>query len=56
VSLSQKDLISDIPDLRDLSLDRLAELDDSVLAHSIALHCQRLLEAAVPISSFSSSI
>jgi FXSXX-COOH protein len=56
VSLPQKDLISDIPDLRDLSLEQLAELDDSVLAHSIALYRQRLLETGVPLSSFSSRI
>jgi FXSXX-COOH protein len=51
-----KDLISDIPDLRDLSLERLAELDDSALANSIALYRQRHLETGVPISAFSSSI
>ena len=33
MSLQQQELNSVIPDLRDLSLERLAELGDSVLAH-----------------------
>jgi FXSXX-COOH protein len=52
----QQDLNSVIPDLRDLSLERLADLGDSVLAHSIALYRQRLTETGVPLSSFSSRI
>jgi FXSXX-COOH protein len=56
MSLQQQELISFIPDLRELPLERLAELGDSVLAHSIALYRQRLKEVGVPLSSFNSSI
>ena len=52
----QQDLISVIPDLRELPLERLAELGDSVLAHSVALYRQRIKEVGVPLSSFNSSI
>jgi FXSXX-COOH protein len=45
-----------VPDLRDVPLDRLAELDDSVLANSIALYRQRLQDNGVPVYRFSSSI
>ena len=44
MSLQQHELNSVIPDLRDLSLERLAELGDSALAHSIALYRERLKE------------
>ncbi len=50
------ELSSVLPDLRDLPLERLAELGDSVLAHSIALYRERLKETAVPLSSFSARI
>lgn len=57
MSLQQKqELISVIPDLRELPLEQLAELGDSVLAHSITLYRQRLKEVGVPLSSFNSSI
>ncbi len=56
MSVQNKELDSVIPDLRDLSLERLAELGDSVLAHSIALYRQRLKETSAPLSSFNSSI
>jgi FXSXX-COOH protein len=52
----QKELNSAIPDLREVSLERLAELGDSVLAHSIALYRQRLSETGVPLSSFMARI
>jgi FXSXX-COOH protein len=52
----KQDLKSAIPDLRDLPLDRLAELGGSALAHSIALYRQRLGESGVPLSSFTSGI
>jgi FXSXX-COOH protein len=52
----QQELISVIPDLRELPLEQLAELGDSVLAHSITLYHQRLKEVGVPLSSFNSSI
>jgi FXSXX-COOH protein len=49
-------LESVIPDLRDLPLDRLAELGDSVLGRSIALYRQRLKDNGVPLSSFQARI
>jgi FXSXX-COOH protein len=49
-------LNSAIPDLLDVPLDRLAELGDSVLANSIALYRQRLLDNGVPVYRFSSGI
>jgi hypothetical protein len=54
--LRKAKLKSVIPDLRDLSLDRLAVPGDSVLAHSIALYRQRLKDNGVPLSSFNSRI
>lgn len=56
MSPQQQELNSVIPDLRDLSLERLAELGDSVLARSIALYRQRLAETGVPLNSFSARI
>jgi FXSXX-COOH protein len=56
MSLEQHELNSVIPDLRDLPLERLAELGDSVLAHSIDLYRQRLKETGVPLSSFNARI
>jgi FXSXX-COOH protein len=56
MSLQTQKLNSVIPDLRDLSLERLAELGDSALAHSIALYRQRLKETGVPLSSFQARI
>jgi hypothetical protein len=52
----QQELNSVIPELHDLSLERLSELGDSVLAHSIALYRQRLKETGVPLSSFQARI
>jgi FXSXX-COOH protein len=52
----QQELNSAIPDLRDLPLERLAELGDSVLANSIALYRQRLSETGVPLNSFTARI
>jgi hypothetical protein len=49
-------LISGIPDLRNVPLDRLAELGDSVLADSIALYLQRLKDNGVPVYRFNSGI
>jgi FXSXX-COOH protein len=54
--MPNKELNSVIPDLRELSLEQLAQLGDSVLAQSIALYRQRLMETGVPLSSFNSSI
>jgi hypothetical protein len=51
-----KDLDVIIPDLRDLSLEQLAKLGDSVFARSIALYRQRLNETGIPLSSFNARI
>lgn len=45
-----------IPDLRDLSLDQLAELGDTPLARLIALYRKRLKETGVTLSSFQARI
>jgi len=54
--VQEQELTSVIPDLRDLPLDRLAELRGSALAHSIALYRQRLKETGIPLSSFQARI
>jgi hypothetical protein len=54
--MSLQELNSVIPDLRDLSLEQLAELGDSALANSIKLYRQRLKETGVPLSSFNARI
>jgi len=56
MSMHSQELNSGLPDLRDLSLEQLAELGDSVLAHSIALYRQRLQETGLPLSSFNARI
>jgi hypothetical protein len=56
MALHEQVLESAIPDLRDVLLDQLVELDDSVLANSIALYQQRLRDNSVPLNSFSSRI
>jgi FXSXX-COOH protein len=56
-TLLQQELSSDLPDLRELPLDRLDELGDSVLANSIDLYLQRLKESSeTPFNSFNSGI
>ena len=45
-----------IPDLREIPLDRLAELGDSVLSHSLALYRERLREGGVLFNAFNNSI
>ena len=52
----EKDIKTVIPDLRDIPLDRLAELGSSALAHSIALYRERLKENGIPLSSFQARI
>jgi len=52
----EKDIETVIPDVRDLPVDRLAELGSSALAHSIALYRQRLRENGIPLSSFQARI
>jgi FXSXX-COOH protein len=56
MSHKQQELNSVIPDLREVPLERLAKLGDSVLAHSIALYRQRLRETGVPLASFNARI
>jgi FXSXX-COOH protein len=52
----QQELDSGIPDLRDVPLERLAELGDSVLAHSIELYRERLNQTGLPLNSFDARI
>jgi FXSXX-COOH protein len=47
---------SAIPDLRDVPLDRLAELGDSVLANSIAQYLDQLGNNRVSVYRFNSAI
>jgi FXSXX-COOH protein len=54
--MPEPELNSEIPDLRELPLDRLTELGDSVLAHSIAVYCERIERSGIPLSSFNSGI
>jgi FXSXX-COOH protein len=54
--LQELELRSAIPDLRDLSLDQLARLGDSVLACSIATYLHRLEDNGMVLSAFNSSI
>jgi hypothetical protein len=56
IALQEQELTYVIPDLRDLPLDRLAELGASALAYSIALYRQRLKETGIPLSSFNARI
>lgn len=56
ITLPEQELMSVLPDLRDLPLDQLAELGGSVLAQSIALYRKRIQEIGIPLSSFNSSI
>ena len=51
-----EELRSIVPDLRDLPLDELAQLGDSVLAHSLALYRQRLEDNGILLSNFSAKI
>ena len=52
----EQTLGSTIPDLRDVPLDRLAKLGDSVLANAIALYRQRLEGDGVPVYQFNSGL
>jgi FXSXX-COOH protein len=56
MSQQEHELNGVLPDLRDLPLERLAELGDSALAHSIDLYRERLKETAAPLNSFSATI
>ncbi len=56
MSSQEKIIVTAVPDLRQFSLDQLAELGASPLAHSIALYRERLKENGVPLSSFNARI
>jgi hypothetical protein len=56
MTLHELELKSAIPDLRDLSLDQLAQLGDSVLGQSIALYLQRLEDNGMILNAFNSNI
>lgn len=56
VSLSQQVLESAIPDLREVPVDRIAELASPVLADAISLYVKRLEDSTALLNSFSSSI
>ena len=56
MTLQNQELRSVNPALWDVPLDQLAELDESVLAHSFALYRQRLEENGPLLSAFDSSI
>lgn len=56
MAVSENDIETVIPDLRDIPADRLAELGPSALAHSIALYRERLRENGIPLSSFQARI
>ena len=45
-----------IPGLREISVEQLAELGDSVLAHSLSLYRERLRENAELLKAFNSNI
>jgi hypothetical protein len=45
-----------IPDLRNIPLDRLAELSASPLVQSIQLYSERLKPDCVPLNSFNATI
>lgn len=52
----EHDMATILPDLRDIPVDRLAELGSSALARSIALYRERLKENGIPLSSFQARI
>jgi hypothetical protein len=57
VMTSQEQCINTaIPDLRNIPVERLAELGSSALALSIALYRERLKENGIPVSSFNARI
>lgn len=56
MGLQEEELNSVIPDLRGIPLDRLSDMDDTVLDHSIDFYRRRIQETGVPLSSFNSSI
>ena len=51
-----QDLKTAIPDLRDIPVDRVAELGSSALVHAVALYRERMRESGVTLSSFQARI
>ena len=49
-------ITTDIPDLSQISADRLAELDSPVLADAIRIYRERLAADGEPLSSFNARI
>ena len=56
MTLLNQELRAVNPELRDVPLDQLADLGNSVLEHSFALYRQRLEEDGLLLSAFNSSI
>jgi hypothetical protein len=56
VTSQEQSINTAIPDLRDIPVERLAELGSSALALSIALYRERLKENGIPLSSFNAMI
>jgi hypothetical protein len=56
MTLQNQELRPMDPDLRNVPVDQLAELGDSVLARSFALYRQRLEEDDLLVSAFNSNI
>ncbi len=52
----QRNLKTDIPDLRDLTLEQLAELSHSGLTQSVALYRERMKETHILVSAFQAKI
>jgi|tagenome__1003787_1003787.scaffolds.fasta_scaffold18665331_1 hypothetical protein len=53
---NERAIETSIPDLRNIPLDELVKLGDSVLAHAIALYRERVKETGIPLSSFQARI
>ena len=49
-------IATDIPDLREIPADRLAELGGSALAQSVWEYLKRIKEHGIPLSSFQARI
>ena len=49
-------IATDIPDLREIPADRLADLGGSALAQSVREYLKRLKENGIPLSSFQARI
>ena len=56
VTTHEKKIVTAVPDLRDIPLDRIAELGGSPLAHAVALYRERMKKDGLPLSSFNARI